>query len=264
MGAPGTAHLRYAEELRNAIPETVQTAARDSLGASALVYALLIGSDPELRKKQLELLAKNTSEGVREETERLLPEVGSVALHAKMPLVDLALPALRNLSAGQYEEFTNAIKIIIESDNQIDLFEYVLQKVVLRHLDPHFNGARKSVIQYYALKPLVPDCSVILSALAYVGQDDPEKIRLAFQQGADLLSYNAQAEVTLVTAAQCDLSQVDAALNRLTQAAPQIKKNVLTACAQTVAADGLIQEMEAELLRAIADTLDCPMPPFIP
>ena len=58
--------------------------------------------------------------------------------------------------------------------------------------------------------------------------------------------------------------QVDAALNRLAQAAPQIKKNVLTACVQTIAADGVIQEMEAELLRAIADTLDCPMPPFVP
>jgi uncharacterized tellurite resistance protein B-like protein len=52
-------------------------------------------------------------------------------------------------------------------------------------------------------------------------------------------------------------------LNRLSQAVPQIKKNVLNACAQTVAADGVIQELEAELLRAIADTLDCPMPPFL-
>jgi uncharacterized tellurite resistance protein B-like protein len=31
-----------------------------------------------------------------------------------------------------------------------------------------------------------------------------------------------------------------------------------------VAADGVIQELEAELLRAIADTLDCPIPPIIP
>jgi len=44
----------------------------------------------------------------------------------------------------------------------------------------------------------------------------------------------------------------------------QIKKNVLEACALTVAADGVITELEAEMLRAIADTLDCPMPPFIP
>jgi uncharacterized tellurite resistance protein B-like protein len=31
-----------------------------------------------------------------------------------------------------------------------------------------------------------------------------------------------------------------------------------------VGADGVILETEAELLRAIADTLDCPMPPFVP
>jgi uncharacterized tellurite resistance protein B-like protein len=47
-------------------------------------------------------------------------------------------------------------------------------------------------------------------------------------------------------------------------AAPIIKKNLIDACARVVAADGVIQEEEAELLRAVADTLDCPMPPFIP
>jgi hypothetical protein len=56
---------------------------------------------------------------------------------------------------------------------------------------------------------------------------------------------------------------VDAALDRLAQAVPSVKKNVLLACAQTVAADGKVLEREAELLRAIAETLDCPIPPFV-
>jgi uncharacterized tellurite resistance protein B-like protein len=66
-----------------------------------------------------------------------------------------------------------------------------------------------------------------------------------------------------VPADQCELSQVDVALTKLNQAVPQIKKNLLNACVQVVAADGVIQEMEAEMLRAVADTLDCPMPPFL-
>jgi hypothetical protein len=140
----------------------------------------------------------------------------------------------------------------------------VLQKTVLRHLEPYFLQARKPTIQYYALKPLAADCTILLSALAYLGQDEPAKIEFAFQQGAQPLSYATQVQLRLVTAEECELAQVDAALNRLCQAVPQIKKNVLNACAQTVAADGVIQEMEAELLRAIADTLDCPIPPFIP
>jgi uncharacterized tellurite resistance protein B-like protein len=36
----------------------------------------------------------------------------------------------------------------------------------------------------------------------------------------------------------------------------------LDACAQVIGADGVILETEAELIRAVADSLDCPMPPM--
>ena len=39
---------------------------------------------------------------------------------------------MRNFSPAQYQEFQRAIQLLIESDNEIDLFEYVLQKIVLR------------------------------------------------------------------------------------------------------------------------------------
>lgn len=71
------------------------------------------------------------------------------------------------------------------------------------------------------------------------------------------------SELKLLDPSACRWNDVDAALDRLNQASPLIKKGVLTACAETVAADGVIQENEAELLRAIADTLDCPIPPFL-
>jgi len=262
-GNPTTAHLRYAEELREALPPGVQSAAREPLGASTLVYGLLLSGDEATRRKQVEELGAATSAGVVQETLRVLPEVQAVASRAKLPLVDLALPALRSLSPGQYRQFSTAVQALVESDGEIELFEYVVQKVVLRHLDPHFSGARKPITQYYALKPLAPDCAILLSALAHLGQETPETIEVAFRQGAQPLSSAAQVELRLAPAEQCELAQVDAALNRLAQAAPQIKKNLLNACAQTVAADGVIREMEAELLRAIADTLDCPLPPFV-
>jgi Zn-dependent protease with chaperone function/uncharacterized tellurite resistance protein B-like protein len=263
-GNPTPAHLRYAEGLRVTIPASLQAAAREGLGASTVIYALLLSDDEATRRKQFDELAATTSAAVCQETLRVLPEVQAVATHAKLPLVDLAIPGLRHLSPAQFQQFRVAVQKLVESDGEIDLFEYVLQKIVLRHLEPYFLQARKPVIQYYALKPLAADCAVVLSALAYLGQDEPDKIEFAFQQGAQPLSYAAQVQLSLLPTAKCELAQVDAALDRLCQAVPQIKKNVLNACAQTVAADGLIQEMEAELLRAIADTLDCPIPPFIP
>jgi uncharacterized tellurite resistance protein B-like protein len=263
-GNPTPAHIRYAEGLRVTIPASLQAAAREGLGASTLVYALLLSDDEAARRKQLDELTATTSAAVCQETLRILPDVQPVATHAKLPLVDLAIPGLRHLSPAQFQQFRAAVQKLVESDGEIDLFEYVLQKVVLRHLEPYFSQARKPVVQYYAIKPLAADCAILLSALAYLGQDEPDKIQFAFQQGAQPLSCAARVELRLLPKDECELAQVDGALNRLCQAVPQIKKNVLSACAQTVAADGVIQEMEAELLRAIADTLDCPMPPFIP
>ena len=263
LGEPNTAHLHYAVELRNSFSPALKDAAREAMGASALVYGLLLSTDPAMRETQLQLLAQNTSDAVRQETERLLPEILPVTTNAKLPLVDLALPGLRQLSPTQYRQFSKATQALIEADGEIDLFEYVLQKIVLRHLDTQFNGARKVVVQYYVLKPLAPDCSVLLSALAHVSSDDPAKCEVAFQQGARNLAAYAQSPLAYVTSEQCDLSQVDTVLNRLNQTVPQIKKTVLNACVQVVAADGVIQEMEAELLRAVADALDCPMPPFL-
>ena len=264
LGNPLPKHIHYAEELRSAIQAAIQNASREPFGATTLIYALLFSEDQAARKKQIDELTRIASTGIVQETVRIWPEVQALATHAKLPLVDLALPALRHLSPTQFKEFQSAVQALVDSDGEIDLFEYVLQKIVLRHLEPQFVQARKPITQFYALAPLAGDCAVLLSALAYVGQDEPEGVQAAFEQGAQVLAYAIRAPLSLVSAEACDLSEVDRALDRLCQAVPQIKKNVLNACAQTVAADGVIRELEAELLRAIADTLDCPMPPFIP
>src|SRR5882724_38705 len=90
LGAPNTAHLHYAVELRNSFSPALKNAARDAMGASALVYGLLLSTDPAMRATQLNSLAQNTSDAVRQESERLLPEILPVATNAKLPLVDLA------------------------------------------------------------------------------------------------------------------------------------------------------------------------------
>lgn len=255
-------HLKYAADWRASLPASVEAAAREPLGASALVYALLLSADGTVRKSQLEKLPNCVAPGVCEETVRLLPDVTSVAARAKLPLANLALPALRNLSPRQFTQFSQAIKVLIEADEEIDLFEYVLQKIVLRHLEPHFTAARREVVQYYSAKPLLPDCAVLLSAVAHVGQQEADQVEAAFHLGWQQLRTPA-AEPQVLPPDECDLEKVDVALGRLGQAVPQIKKNVLSACAYTVAADGVVKEEEAELLRAIADTLDCPIPPLV-
>ena len=263
VGQATTQHLAYAADFRHAIPPAIEAAARDPLGASGLVCALLLASEPSVHEKQFEVLASVTSEAMLDETARIWPEVQVMPVQAKIPSLDLALPALRRLPPEQFQQFRAAIGTLAASNAKADLFAYMLQKIVARHLDTYFLPERRPVTQFYALHPLARDCGVLLSATAYAGQENATELSAAFAKGAEYLNQAARCEIPLLPPDECDLSDMDAALERLSQAVPQIKKNLLGACAQTVAADGVIQQGEAELLRAIADALDCPVPPFV-
>ena len=67
-----------------------------------------------------------------------------------------------------------------------------------------------------------------------------------------------------VRSEHCGLAKLGGALNELGQATPPLKRQVLQACAEYIAADGRVAIAEAELLRATADALGCPMPPLLP
>lgn len=259
-GAPTEQHLNYAADWRSKLPETLSTAARDPMSAVALIYALLLSKDDAMRATQLQQLQTKTLPAICQETARLFPAVNALESAARLPLASVTMTALRRLSPAQYAQFAKAMQFLIESDHQLELFEYTLQKIVLRQLEPAFQPPRRPVTQYYVLKPVLPDCALLLSAMAYAGQDQPDQIQKAFRLGAEKLG---DPTLALVSRENYTLANIDTALDHINQAAPQIKKLVLFACAETVAADGVIQESEAELLRAVADTLDCPIPPFI-
>ena len=116
IGQPTTEHLRYAAELQESLPDSLRAAAHDPLGASALVCAFLLDRESAAREKQLQELGRATSEAMRQETFRIWPEVQGLPPQARMPLVDIALPALRRLSPPQFEQFRAAVKTLVASD----------------------------------------------------------------------------------------------------------------------------------------------------
>jgi len=169
LSSVGTAtplHLKYAEQLRESLPDNIKAAAREPLDATALVYAMLLSCDDNQRTQQLAELEKRAGITIREKTDTLFPDVSKIAAHAHLPMVNLALGALKQLTCEQYDNFSQTLDWLVNSDGKIELFEFVLQKIVQRNLDSQFHSARKPVVQYYSIKPLVPDCAVLLSALA--------------------------------------------------------------------------------------------------
>ena len=261
-GSLGPEQIANASALIAALPTPLAQAAQEPFGASALMYALLLDAAPAVRDTQLSLLKQTAAPAAFRELNRLLPHVAALPTRAKLPLATLATAALRRLSPAQHTEFRHHVDALIEADASIDLFEYALKKTLCRHLDPQFNPQPPRFAQQSKLAPLLPDCAVLLSCLAHLGHEQPDEQNAAFQAGVGILGPKAMS-LALLPLAECNLAHVDAALDRLATATPRIKNSLIEACATAVASDGLIQESEAELLRAVADVLDCPIPPFV-
>ena len=80
------------------------------------------------------------------------------------------MPALRELSPRQYRSFRDRIDPLILADQRVTLFEFALQRMLLRHLDQHFEQAPPPAMRYRSLAPLLDLCAVLLSALAHAGK----------------------------------------------------------------------------------------------
>jgi len=144
----------------------------------------------------------------------------------------------------------------------VTLFEYALQRVLKHTLDPVFTKSTPPSVKYRMIDQVQVECYILLSCLAWRSNGGTGVAEGAFRRG--LAELNIGGRPDILTREKCGLSEMDNALTRLAMASPQLKKNILKACIACISADSLITIDEAEMLRAIADTLDCPIPPFIP
>jgi Zn-dependent protease with chaperone function len=262
IGAPQSAHIDYAVGIIASIPENLTRAAHEPFGARAVVYGILLNSDPGARGKQLKRLQTAADPEVYAETERLMSALTSLPRAARLPLVDLALPALRGLSARQFTAFSENVRHLIEADDQIDLFEFALHRILLRHLAPAYKRIPPAPVKHRQIPSALPVLGRLLSTLAYLGHETTEAAQAAFRAATAQLPPGLRPDLSQPD--QCSMQILDEALTELDGAAPSIKKLVIQSCVACITADERICIEEAELIRAIGDALGCPVPPFLP
>ena len=260
IGNPTQQHIDFAAALLASLPEEVSAASHDTHDACALVCALLLDpKDGSVQKKQLGQVDKLFGEQMAKTTLKLSAEVASLDPRAKLPVADLAVGSLRRMAKDQFERFTELLESLAAADEKIDLFEFSLSKLVIRHLEPHFLKQQKKTARYYSLKNLSHECSVLISSLACTAGSNDETIQTAYDAGA---SHLDATRLTKLPNVDCGLQELDQALVTLDGVTIKLKRKLIEAAVATVSADGYLQIQEAELLRAISDSLGCPMPPL--
>ena len=260
IGAPTEAHRQYAQALRAAIPASLSEPAHEAYGARAVVYALLVSRVPALREEQLANLEQSADPDVFKLTGTLLGQVDELDQRCRLPLIDIAIGTLTNLSPTQFKMFIENVTALMKADDRIDLFEWCMWRILRRHLREHFGKAKPRIVQYYSLARLGDECSTLLAAVALAGNEDRDAAQRAFVLGASVLP---KVEVSW-PAQKLSLDALGKALDKLVEVNHKLKRDILRACGMTVAADREVTIAEAEIMRAVADTLECPMPPVLP
>lgn len=258
IGSLSAEQINHARRLLDRTPAALRDAARRSATAPALIFGILLDTDPAVRSRQREIIAARAGADVMRQLEQLEPALRSLLPEHKLPLLQLALPALRQISSAQLAPWLETLDELVHADAHVSAFEFALQKLLIHTLElGRAPGA--AVVQFHSFQAVADEIAVVLSALARAATTDAVWAKRAFAAGAAQLKL---IESGLRFAADSSYNALDAALDKLATASLPIKQRTLAAAAVVVTADGRLLVAEAELLRAVAAALDCPMPPL--
>ncbi|MGE4339053.1 MAG: M48 family metallopeptidase [Pigmentiphaga sp.] len=254
IGQPGARHLEYARQALAEIDPELQEAAHDPYAARALVYGLLLAPPGSIRERQLRHLQEQAAPEVFHALRELGDKPASVAPRFRLALIDIALPSLKQMSPTQQTTFRRCLDLLVEADERVSLMEWALRRIVVQNLE----GA-PPVPQRDELGPHAADSLLLLSALAHEGAVDSAQARAAFEAAVQALGLEASSHRPQAATS----AELEQAVNRLDRLKPAHKHQLLNALALAVEHDGVISVVEAELLRAVADSLHCPLPPLL-
>lgn len=258
VGLQSRAHLDHAAALLQSLPAQLLDAAREPYGARALVYCLLLARNSEQAAAQWQQLERHADTGVYLLARQLDGEFTRNPEY-RLILLDLCLPSLGQLTPPQYLLFKENVIRLMQADNRVELYEWAIYRILLHYLEPSTRTRRsgRSIGSFNAVKR---HCSVVLSALTDAGTESEQARNAAFAAAISYLKIPGIEYIPDTGSAPKELAQAVSVLGRIK---PLLKPRLLKAMCACVAQDGIVRPAESEMVRAVADSMDCPMPPLL-
>jgi Zn-dependent protease with chaperone function len=257
VGRVAEAHTGYARSLLEAIPETLRQRLRQPDSARLVVLALATSTSRSAAPALLDTLTLPDLE--KQMVLQLGGEISALGTRLRLPLTDLAIPALKQLAAGHRDIFLDQLDALVRHDQHLTLFEFVLTRILNDHL--RAGAGRAPTVRFRQYSAVAEQIRLLLSLMVHASGCRDAAAENLFRRAAGVL---LPEQASLLPAAQCRVELLDGALRDLRDLTPLLKGPLLDSLADIARADGRIQVQEAELLRGIATLMDCPMPPLFP
>lgn len=245
-GVPTDVKIQDAVGFRGAIPMELRLASDDTVSAMGLVLGLILRRDPALRAAQLQQASGLAGGEVARVAETFAAQLRSLPAGARVPLLDLSMPALRQLSREQQAQFRSAIeKVGYEAED--GLIVLLIQASMYRYLSQEKNPPSRP-------GDLASAYEVVLSAVVRTSSESPEAQAQAYRFGASVLGLPGLASAMLPADA-VDLSKVEEALAVIAGQAVVERRKFVRACGAAMLNDDEAEPAEIEIVRAVADSL---------
>lgn len=248
----------WAERVREA---GLGPALEDSVRAQLLVLALLVDKASDVAAQQRQAIADALGMQAAAEVDALHVKVQALPPGGRLPLLDLAMPALRKLPAASGDQLLMLSHTLILADGRMTLAEFLLFTVLKRRIGT--DAQRPVPLRYKSVADLPDETATVLSLLAHLR--DPQQPARAF--GAGLAALTAMASPSLPSSRsllpreQLALDRIAAALNKLNQLVPLAKPVLIRAATAIVLAGDAPRDWKAtSALRTVCAALDSPLP----
>jgi Zn-dependent protease with chaperone function len=234
VGEIDAAGLGYAAELLAAVPSSLREATQTAGGASALLFGLLAAGGAAAVHGRMDPQEAAHVAHLGAAARRLGPRF-------RLPLIDLALPALLALSPAQRRRLLDDLHELAGTRSA----QWAVLALLRHHLAPPARRAAGGGSQADAARQ-------VLATLAECADTGGEA---AYRAACAQLELPAQA-------VKAERAAFEDALGHFAKAPLAQRLRLLAAGALAVSHDGVIEVDELETLRVIGAALDCPLPPL--
>jgi len=150
-----------------------------------------------------------------------------------------------------------------KSDGKISLFEFLLLTFLDRHLRRKSSAPVST--KYRSINTIQPELAILIWVLVKASTGDvEEQSRLFAHAGLTLWGKLEKSETAHFSGIKnVSIQDLNKAFNKVQHLSPRLKQPVLETCIDLVMADQQVTYREYEILRVLADSLDCPLPPLI-
>jgi len=257
IGHPDFSRILMAAALAASIPEKISRAAHSSEWATEVLFFCLIDKNTEVRERQLLAIAQRMGSDSETRVRGLLGAVPELAREQRLPLIEIAFPELKHRPPDYVGDVLSTIKDLNEADGHIDVFEYMLAKIIAQHVWESMNPQKVRMSGKKSLHKVQDSALVVIAILARHGHESESGIQLAYQAGVTAIGADRSAAMPLFD----DWGQaLDAALPILDRLKPAEKEKLVKALLATVMADNRVAFAEMELLRVVCALIHVPLP----